>query len=71
MLEPLLLDGATAQGWADERWTRSRVQLLIADHLGVSLAIRGESGLLRRTAGRVDSRPAGPSSGMTRRWPAG
>ncbi|MEV7890702.1 winged helix-turn-helix domain-containing protein [Streptomyces sp. NPDC001260] len=48
VLEPLLLEGATAQGWMDERWTLSRVQLLIADQLGVSLSIRGVWELLRR-----------------------
>ncbi|MFE6366083.1 winged helix-turn-helix domain-containing protein [Streptomyces sp. NPDC057806] len=47
-LEPLLLAGAMAQGWADERWTLSRIQLLIADELGVSLSIRGVWELLRR-----------------------
>ncbi|MFF4761385.1 winged helix-turn-helix domain-containing protein [Streptomyces sp. NPDC001292] len=41
VLEPLLLESATALGWADERWTLSRVQLLIADQLGVTLSIRG------------------------------
>ncbi|MFF7984171.1 hypothetical protein ACFZDK_34505 [Streptomyces sp. NPDC007901] len=35
-LEPVLLEGAMAQGWTDERWTLSRVQLLIADQLRVS-----------------------------------
>ncbi|MFF4796168.1 winged helix-turn-helix domain-containing protein [Streptomyces sp. NPDC001276] len=35
------LENATAQGWADERWTLSRMRLLIADQLGVTLSIRG------------------------------
>lgn len=48
VLEPLLMEGAMAQGWADERWTLSRVQLLIADQLGMSLSIRGVWELLRR-----------------------
>jgi transposase len=48
MLEPFLLEGARAQGWADERWTLSRVRLLIADHLAVSLSVRGVWELLRR-----------------------
>nr|WP_269787635.1 winged helix-turn-helix domain-containing protein [Streptomyces guryensis] len=48
VLEPLLLDGAMAVGWADERWTLSRVQLLIADQPGVLLSIRGMWELLRR-----------------------
>ncbi|WP_369776439.1 winged helix-turn-helix domain-containing protein [Streptomyces sp. R33] len=48
VLEPLLLDGAMAEGWADERWTLSRVRMLIADQLGVSLSIRGVWELLRR-----------------------
>ena len=48
VLEPLLLEGAMALGWADERWTLSRVRLLIADQLGVSLSIRGVWELLRR-----------------------
>jgi putative transposase len=48
LLEPLLLEGARAQGWADERWTLSRVRLLIADRLGLSLSVRGVWELLRR-----------------------
>ncbi|MFE6849105.1 winged helix-turn-helix domain-containing protein [Streptomyces sp. NPDC057686] len=48
VLEPLLLDGAMAEGWADERWTLSRVRMLIADQLGVPLSIRGVWELLRR-----------------------
>ncbi|MCX4993551.1 winged helix-turn-helix domain-containing protein [Streptomyces sp. NBC_00568] len=48
LLEPLLLAGAVAQGWADERWTLSRVGVLIADRLGVSLSVRGVWELLRR-----------------------
>ncbi|MBW8822579.1 MAG: winged helix-turn-helix domain-containing protein [Streptomyces sp.] len=48
VLEPLLLEGAMAQGWAGERWTLSRVRLLIAEQLGVSLSIRGVWELLRR-----------------------
>ncbi|MFJ3310548.1 winged helix-turn-helix domain-containing protein [Streptomyces sp. NPDC086549] len=37
-----------AHGWADERWTLSRVRLLIAEQLGVSLSVRGVWALLRR-----------------------
>ncbi|MEH0628401.1 winged helix-turn-helix domain-containing protein [Streptomyces stelliscabiei] len=48
MLEPFLLEGAVAQGWTDERWTLSRVRMLIADQLGVSLSVRGAWRLLRR-----------------------
>lgn len=48
VLELLLVDGARAQGWTDQRWTLSRVQLLIADQLGMSLSIRGVWELLRR-----------------------
>jgi putative transposase len=48
VIEPLLLEGAMAQGWADERWTLSRVRLLIADQLGLSLSVRGVWELLRR-----------------------
>lgn len=47
-LEPLLQNGAMAQGWTDERWTLSRVRVLIADHLGMSLSIQGVWELLRR-----------------------
>ncbi|MFE6338597.1 winged helix-turn-helix domain-containing protein [Streptomyces sp. NPDC057798] len=46
-LETLLLAGARAQGWADERWTLAWIRLLIADELGVSLSIRGVWELLR------------------------
>lgn len=49
-LEPLLLNGAMTQGWTDERWTPSRVRMLVADHLGVSLSLRGVEELLRRHA---------------------
>ncbi|WP_210590710.1 winged helix-turn-helix domain-containing protein [Streptomyces sp. GESEQ-35] len=48
VLEPLLLEGAVAWGWSDERWTLARVRLLIADQLGVSMSIRGVWELLRR-----------------------
>ncbi|MFI6567528.1 winged helix-turn-helix domain-containing protein [Streptomyces sp. NPDC050534] len=48
VLEPLLPEGAMAQGWADERWTLTRVRLLIANELWVSLSIRGVWELLRR-----------------------
>ncbi|MER5473504.1 winged helix-turn-helix domain-containing protein [Streptomyces sp. NPDC002685] len=37
-----------AQGWTDERWTLSRVRVLIAERLGVSLSVRGVWELLRR-----------------------
>ncbi|MFC7912275.1 winged helix-turn-helix domain-containing protein [Streptomyces nigra] len=46
--EPLLMAGAVAQGWADERWTLARIRLLIADELAVSLSVRGVWELLRR-----------------------
>ncbi|MFD7409511.1 winged helix-turn-helix domain-containing protein [Streptomyces sp. NPDC059866] len=36
-----------AQGWADERWTLSRVRLLIADQSG-ALSVRGVWEVLRR-----------------------
>lgn len=48
VLERLLLAGAMAQGWADERWTLARVRLLVADQLSVSLSIHGVWELLRR-----------------------
>ncbi|MFD0499502.1 MULTISPECIES: winged helix-turn-helix domain-containing protein [Streptomyces violaceusniger group] len=48
ILEPLLRCGARAQGWPDERWTLSRMRLLIADQLGVLLSVRGVWELLRR-----------------------
>ncbi|MFD5268843.1 winged helix-turn-helix domain-containing protein [Streptomyces sp. NPDC058335] len=48
VLETLLLDGAVARGWADERWTLSRVRVLIGDQWGMSLSIRGVWELLRR-----------------------
>ncbi|MFF0067124.1 winged helix-turn-helix domain-containing protein [Streptomyces sp. NPDC005279] len=48
LLEPLLLEEARGQGWSDERWTRSRVRVLIADRLGIFLSIRGVWELLLR-----------------------
>ncbi|KPI11608.1 hypothetical protein OV450_8448 [Actinobacteria bacterium OV450] len=71
VLEPLLLDGAMAEGWADERWTLSRVRMLIADQLGGSLSIRGVWSCCGGTAGRVSSLRGGQWNGTTWRWPAG
>ncbi|MFE4925268.1 winged helix-turn-helix domain-containing protein [Streptomyces sp. NPDC056661] len=69
MLEPLLLEGAMARGRTDERWRLSRVRLLIADQLGVSLSIRGVRKFLRRHGW---SWQHGERSNVTRRrWPAG
>lgn len=48
MLELLLLEGAMAQGWAEERWTLSRVRLLVADQQGVSLSVHSVWELLQR-----------------------
>ncbi|MFI9549519.1 winged helix-turn-helix domain-containing protein [Streptomyces sp. NPDC052016] len=63
VLEPLLLKGAMAQGWADERWTLSRVRMLIADYLGASLSIRGVWELLRRHGWSSEACPTGSRTG--------
>lgn len=48
VLEAELLKGAVAHGWRDERWTLSRVAVLIECRLGLSLSVRGVWELLRR-----------------------
>lgn len=47
-LEEELKRGAAAYGWADQRWTLSRVTLLIKELFGVSYTVRGVGYLLRR-----------------------
>ncbi|MFE4758481.1 winged helix-turn-helix domain-containing protein [Streptomyces sp. NPDC001406] len=46
-LEEELLKGAVFHGWPDERWTLSRIQLLLAHVTGVQLSVRGVWELLR------------------------
>ncbi|WP_436850890.1 IS630 family transposase [Streptomyces avermitilis] len=46
-LEEELLKGAVFHGWPDERWTLSRIQLLLARVTGVQLSVRGVWELLR------------------------
>ncbi|WP_373314967.1 helix-turn-helix domain-containing protein [Streptomyces galilaeus] len=58
-----------AQGWANERWTLSRVRLLIVISWG-ALSIRGVWELLRRH-GWWCQQPARRSSGTRRGQPAG
>ncbi|MGW7276194.1 winged helix-turn-helix domain-containing protein [Streptomyces sp. NPDC054864] len=48
LLEVELLKGTVLHGWPDERWTLSRVELLIEDRLERTLSVRGVWGLLRR-----------------------
>ncbi|MEU2856807.1 winged helix-turn-helix domain-containing protein, partial [Streptomyces syringium] len=48
LLEAELLQEAVLHGWPDERWTLSRVRVLITARLGVGLSIRGVWELLRR-----------------------
>ncbi|MGW0909402.1 helix-turn-helix domain-containing protein [Streptomyces sp. NPDC002853] len=48
MLEVELLKGTVHHGWPDERWTLSRVGLLIEDRLERTLSVRGVWELLRR-----------------------
>ncbi|MFF3617424.1 winged helix-turn-helix domain-containing protein [Streptomyces sp. NPDC002580] len=56
-------------GRTDERWTLSRARVLIVDHLGVSLSIRGVGELLRRH-GWSCRQPARRAVERTkRRWP--
>ncbi|MFE1285742.1 winged helix-turn-helix domain-containing protein [Streptomyces sp. NPDC058751] len=57
-------------GRTDERWALSRARVPIADHLGVSLSIRGVGELLRRHGWSCRRSPrGGPSNGTRRRWP--
>lgn len=46
-LEKELLRGSVFHGWANERWTLSRVQVLITEKLSVILSVRGLWELLR------------------------
>ncbi len=46
-LEEELLKGAVFHGWPDERWTLSRIQLLLAHVTGIQLSVRGVWELLR------------------------
>ncbi|MCL7429855.1 helix-turn-helix domain-containing protein [Streptomyces sp. YS415] len=71
VLKPLLLAGAMAQGWADERWTLARVWLLIADELECRCRSAACGSCCGGMAGRGSSLPGGPSSGTRRRWPGG
>lgn len=47
-LEAELLRGAVSHGWPNERWTLSRVSLLVSATLDVDLSVRGVWELLRR-----------------------
>ncbi|MFI6451461.1 transposase [Streptosporangium amethystogenes] len=47
-LQEELKRGAAAYGWADQRWTLSRVRLLIEELFGVSYTVRGVGYLLTR-----------------------
>lgn len=47
-LEQELLRGAVSHGWPNERWTLSRVSVLISATLDVDLSVRGVWELLRR-----------------------
>jgi transposase len=47
VLEEELLKGAVFHGWPDERWTLSRIQLLLAHVTGIQLSVRDVWELLR------------------------
>ncbi|MEV4094308.1 winged helix-turn-helix domain-containing protein [Streptosporangium saharense] len=47
-LEELLQEGALAHGWDDQRWTSTRVGVLIAERFHLSYTARGVAYLLRR-----------------------
>ncbi|WP_274595163.1 winged helix-turn-helix domain-containing protein [Streptomyces sp. E2N166] len=67
VLEPLLLEGAMAQGWADERWTLSRVRLLIADQLEL---LRRHGWSCQQPARRAVERDDAAVSGWVKEiWP--
>lgn len=48
MLEVELLKGSVVHGWPDERWTLSRVAVVIEHRLGIFLSVRGVWELLQR-----------------------
>jgi transposase len=64
-LEAALEEGAAAYGWDDQRWTTSRIAVLIAEKFQVSYTARGVAYLLDRLgwAGRSGSRRSGPPGG--------
>jgi transposase len=56
-LEELLLRGATAHGWANDLWTRTRVREVIRCHLGVEYHPGYVAELLRKRLGWTSQRP--------------
>ncbi|MFF3404305.1 winged helix-turn-helix domain-containing protein [Streptomyces sp. NPDC002659] len=48
VLEVELLKGSVVHGWPDERWTLSRVAVVIEHRLGIFLSVRGVWELLQR-----------------------
>ncbi|BET45237.1 hypothetical protein RGQ21_02190 [Kitasatospora aureofaciens] len=70
-MEAELGKGPAARGWEDQCWTLSRVKTVIGRRFSLTYTIQGVRKLLVRNAGPARSRPDAPSSGTTRRWPAG
>ncbi|MEV6758270.1 winged helix-turn-helix domain-containing protein [Streptomyces sp. NPDC051214] len=78
LLEVELLKGTVSYGWPDERWTLSRVELLIEDRLGKTLSVRGVWELLRRygwscqqpARRAAEQDPVGVAGWVKDTWPA-
>ena len=56
-LEALLLQGATAHGWANDLWTRGRVREVIRRHFGIEYNPGYVAELLRKRLGWTSQRP--------------
>ncbi|MEU2872831.1 winged helix-turn-helix domain-containing protein [Streptomyces olivoreticuli] len=78
VLEEELLRGTVSHGWPNERWTLSRVRILIAEKLGMWLSVHAVWALLRRhgwscqqPARRAVERDAEVVTGWVREtWPS-
>ncbi|MFJ2633922.1 winged helix-turn-helix domain-containing protein [Streptomyces sp. NPDC087422] len=66
-LEQELQRGPLVHGWADQRWTPTRVKTLIGPLCHVSYTVEGTWWLLRRHSWSWRSQPGGCSSGTMRR----
>lgn len=77
-LAVVLDDGPVAQGWADARWTLTRVAEVIERRFGVGYTLRGVSYLLHRMGyslqvparRAVERDPEAIEGWQRRRWPA-
>jgi transposase len=78
VLEEELLKGAVFHGWPDERWTLSRIQVLLAHVTGIELSVRGVWELLRchgwscRQPARraIERNDAGVAGWIKETWPS-